>query len=810
MYKPGYNAFYNSPEPLPFYWNRVIPATLDDALTYDAMFARLLYTVNAIIDNQYLTVPYLINTSFTYTTEAIHITGMLYQDYTLINIDQEFTVNGMNDGTYYINIYNDSMNKVVGKLKDKSGVLFLSTEYMPMNCTTLYMFDVVGGKIVGDTIMFNDLYTHMHNFDPNAHKALFDGVNARIDQEIEDRKAADNALQDNINAETAARKAADAQLQSNIDTEKAAREAADDQLQANIDAEAQTRANADTNLQNQITSNDADITQLRTDLTTETSARTSADTALSDRITANTNAITTETEQRQAQDATLNNNINNHIADKANPHQVTKEQIGLGNVPNGPFVNSVNSISGAVTIAGSGSASVTNSGQNVTVNVPAIPNATTVNGIDGNVQIVAGANMTVTPDATGKTITLTSSGGGETGGVPSVNNITDSVTINGSGATTVSTAGNIITVNSPVVTPGVPSVNGESGAITISGGGTTTVTNSGGNITVSTPAVDTGVVSLNSQKGALTITGSGATTVTNTGGSFTVSSPVVDPGVTAITAGEGISVSGNTGNVTINNIGIRSILSNAGIEAQTESGVTSLFNTGVLSVNGITGAPYIVSTDGITDSVSSNIITLSGPVKEVTTAVNVNTLVEPGTYMFRIPPLAYTGLPENMTTPLYMNVIKTGSASTDIKQIIVDTNCNEYYRNGNSGSWTQWNGTNLSVTFPTSTGGSSPLECKIKYVNGKKYAYTRNKTFVLSQNLTTNSELLMNAIPSDITIQDTQILGMGYAITAGSYLNVMFKAKFNGITAKNISQTSSIPSGKTIYAPDFLIELVNQ
>lgn len=716
MYKPGYNAFYNSPEPLPFYWNRVIPATLDDALTYDAMFARLLYTVNAIIDNQYLTVPYLINTSFTYTTEAIHITGMLYQDYTLINIDQEFTVNGMNDGTYYINIYNDSMNKVVGKLKDKSGVLFLSTEYMPMNCTTLYMFDVVGGKIVGDTIMFNDLYTHMHNFDPNAHKALFDGVNARIDQEIEDRKAADNALQDNIDAEKAARKAADAQLQSNID------------------AEAQTRANADTNLQNQITSNDADITQLRTDLTTETAARTSADTALSDRITANTNAITTETEQRQAQDATLNNNINNHIADKANPHQVTKEQIGLGNVPNGPFVNSVNSISGAVTIAGSGSASVTNSGQNVTVNVPAIPNATTVNGMDGNVQIVAGANMTVTPDATGKTITLTSSGGGGTGGVPSVNNITDAVTINGSGASTVSTAGNIITVNTPVV----------------------------------------------------------------------------DPGVTAITAGLGIDVSGNTGNVTVTNTGIRSISGGAGITAGTVDGVTSLANTGVLSINSLTSTISLRANKGIVATTTGQTILLEGPVREVENAVDISTLTLPGRYMFRVPNNGCTGLPDQMTTPLYMDVIKTGSASTDIRQIIVDTNCNEYYRNGNSGSWTQWNGTNLSVTFPTGTGGSSPLECKIKYVNGKKYAYTRNKTFVPSQNLTANSELLMNAIPSDITIQDTQILGMGYAITAGSYLNVMFKAKFNGITAKNISQTSGIPSGTTIYAPDFLIELVNQ
>lgn len=102
-------------------------------------------------------------------------------------------------------------------------------------------------------------------------------VEGLITDEETARISADNTLQGNINAEKTARENADSALQGNIDAEELARQNADSALQSNIDAEALARGNADT---------------------------------------------------------ALNTKIDNHIADKANPHQVTKAQVGLGNVDN--------------------------------------------------------------------------------------------------------------------------------------------------------------------------------------------------------------------------------------------------------------------------------------------------------------------------------------------------------------------------------------------------------------------------------------------------------------------------------------------
>lgn len=82
-----------------------------------------------------------------------------------------------------------------------------------MNSTTLYSFEISGGKILPDSVEFNDLYTHMHNNDPEAHKELFEAVYAKIDDEIGKVNAA-------LAQETSERKAADTQLQANIDAEK--------------------------------------------------------------------------------------------------------------------------------------------------------------------------------------------------------------------------------------------------------------------------------------------------------------------------------------------------------------------------------------------------------------------------------------------------------------------------------------------------------------------------------------------------------------------------------------------------------------
>jgi hypothetical protein len=410
--------FYNTPRPLCFKWQRVIPAVYDDALTYDALMMKIIYTVNKIIENQYLSVPYLISTSFQATNDSIHVTGSLMQDYEAINLDVELVTTGMDDGQYYINVYNESKAKYVGKDVNQQPPLYISTQFMPMNCTTLYKFQILDGKIVQDSIEYNDLYTHMHNIDPEAHKELFEGVNARITQEINDRIAADTQLQSNIDAETEARKEADNSLESSITTERSERIAADTALQNNINAEATARENADTTLQNNI---DTEISDRQTAITTEQNARIQADQNLMSKIN-------TEIEDRKRADTTITNNLNQEITNresdvggvrgalelhennKNNPHEVTKSQIGLGNVTN-------------------------------TVGV------TKLNNIDGNVNLVAGANVTISNDPTGKNITIGSTGGGGGGSDVTVNGLQGAINIVGSGRASVSTSGQNITIN---------------------------------------------------------------------------------------------------------------------------------------------------------------------------------------------------------------------------------------------------------------------------------------------------------------------------------------------------------------------------
>ena len=394
------------PPKLPFYWNTVIPATLDTALTFDEMQAKIVWTVNKILENQYLTVPYLISLKTEYTTTSISIKGILFQNYTPLQVDKEFVINGMKDGTYYINVFNDAANTEAGKPPVQSNdLLFLSTEYMPKNCTSLYVFDILNGNIVGNSIKYNDLYTEMHNADPNAHQALFEAVYNKIEEESDGlhneivtetnrAKQAEQQLQDNIDNESTARQQADATLQNNINAEKTARENADTTLQNNINAEKTAREQADTALGERITAEttarqQAD-TNLQNSINAEKTAREQADTALGERITAETtarqqadtnlqNSINAEKTAREQADTALRNSldeeigdridgedainakINAHIQNKNNPHNVTVDQIG--NV-----VKTINSLVNNITVNGSRGNSVVTGSNTITVN----------------------------------------------------------------------------------------------------------------------------------------------------------------------------------------------------------------------------------------------------------------------------------------------------------------------------------------------------------------------------------------------------------------------------------------------------------
>lgn len=458
------------PPKLPFYWNSVIPATLDTALTFDEMQSKIVWTVNKILENQYLTVPYLISLGTEYTTTSISIKGILFQNYTPLQVDKEFVINGMKDGTYYINVFNDAANTEAGKPPVQSNdLLFLSTEYMPKNCTSLYVFDILNGNIVGNSIRYNDLYTEMHNADPNAHQALFEAVYNKIEEESDGlhneivtetnrAKQAEQQLQDNIDNESTARQQADTTLQNNINAEKTAREQADTALGERITAETTARQQADTNLQNSINA--------------EKTAREQADTALR-------NSLDKEIGDRIDGEDAINNKIDTHIANKNNPHNVTADQIG--NV-----VKTINNLVNNITVNGSRGTSITNSSNTITVkgsmiDTPSdtnLDNATEV-GIyslsattqytssytglpsksgwlymlvyqvgTAKKQIIYNADGTVyrRENAASNWLELNYGGGGGTAGVSSINSLTGALTINGDQGVRVTNTGNALQV----------------------------------------------------------------------------------------------------------------------------------------------------------------------------------------------------------------------------------------------------------------------------------------------------------------------------------------------------------------------------
>lgn len=174
-------------------------------------------------------------------------------------------------------------------------------------------------------------------------------LQTNINNEATARTNADNTLQSNLDSETNARTNADTTLQNNINAETLARQNADNTLQTNIDNEATTRSNADSTLQSNIEAEELRATTkegiLQDNIDAEATARGNADTTLQGNIdseaTTRANADTTlqtninnEATARETADTNITTSLNNHKNDKTNPHQVTKAQVGLGNVVN--------------------------------------------------------------------------------------------------------------------------------------------------------------------------------------------------------------------------------------------------------------------------------------------------------------------------------------------------------------------------------------------------------------------------------------------------------------------------------------------
>ena len=425
-------AFFHPVPGNPYCWNRVIPGVLTDAMTYDEMIAHAMWKMDKIVDYLIHTVPYLIQVELDANSESCTLTGFLYDNYEKREFNHTFTVGGSPDGKYYVNYR--SAGPGVEPISETDDPIFVSQEYMPMNSTTLYSFEISGGKILPDSVEFNDLYTHMHNTDPEAHKELFEGVYAKIDDEIGKVNAA-------LAQETSERKAADTQLQANIDAEKTAREQADTNLQSQITANdtdisglTSRMGTAESNiagLNGRMSSAETNITSLQNDLAQETADRV-------DDVNQLTQQITTETQQRQQQDTQLNNNINSTI-----------ERVST---IEGAYVKTVNGISGAPTIVAGANVTVTPSGSNITISATGgggSAGVSSVNNVTGAVNLVAGSNVSITPS--GQNITIAATGGGSAGVSDVIVNkgtpLTGSVGfLNGDGIN-MTASGNNITVN---------------------------------------------------------------------------------------------------------------------------------------------------------------------------------------------------------------------------------------------------------------------------------------------------------------------------------------------------------------------------
>lgn len=245
-------------------YHYTIPEAFDPSLSYDMQYQRLRNIVLKIIDEMEINVPYLIMTNVTHTNDSITITGSLYQDYKFVSLNNTFSLVGLGDGTYYLNLNNRykyaPCNDDIVSVPFE-GTMYVSTQYMPKNELTLYSIIKENGVVT--EVKYNDIYTGMHNIAEDAHENRFSDVYAKIQAEIDratsveenlnkkiedetDRaETSESALDDKIEAETQRATNAETQLQNNITTETNRATAKENELSAAITAEQQRAEQAE-------------------------------------------------------------------------------------------------------------------------------------------------------------------------------------------------------------------------------------------------------------------------------------------------------------------------------------------------------------------------------------------------------------------------------------------------------------------------------------------------------------------------------------------------------------------------------------
>ena len=146
-------------------------------------------------------------------------------------------------------------------------------------------------------------------------------------------------ISDEVTARTEAIKALQGELADDIAQEVLDRDAAikvaKDALQASINKEVTDRKNADATLKTTLEKAIADAkTELKTADATLQSNITKEVNDRKGEITRVEKLISDEAATRAQADTTVNAKVDSHIANKSNPHAVTKTQVGLGNVNN--------------------------------------------------------------------------------------------------------------------------------------------------------------------------------------------------------------------------------------------------------------------------------------------------------------------------------------------------------------------------------------------------------------------------------------------------------------------------------------------
>ena len=174
--------------------------------------------------------------------------------------------------------------------------------------------------------------------------------------ETNERLDSDEQLQNNIDQEEQARISADNQLQENIDTEVSRATAAEEKLTSDLNTEIERAKTVEKDLIDKTDKLNQDMIDTSNSLHQETIRATTAESTLYDHIhdletkhdqdittvknlissteTACDDKLAEAVSELEAADSALDDRIDAHLNDFSNPHKVTNEQVGLGNVTN--------------------------------------------------------------------------------------------------------------------------------------------------------------------------------------------------------------------------------------------------------------------------------------------------------------------------------------------------------------------------------------------------------------------------------------------------------------------------------------------